>query len=174
MVASWRAGCPVPLRDLRYLTVTHLGFDGESRTGELVVHEDVADDVVEVFRTLYEGGFPIRSMRLVDDFGADDDRSMAADNTSAFNCRASTGSPGEWSQHSYGRAIDLNPRENPYVSGATVLPPAGTPYVNRAVRAHGLIRGDDQVVRAFAAIGWTWGGAYRHAKDYQHFSANGR
>ena len=174
MKTSWRAGCPVSLSDLRYVTVTHVGFDGASRTGELVVHEDVADDVIEVFRTLYDRRFPVRSMRLVDDFDGDDDRSMAADNTSAFNCRPSTGSPGEWSQHSYGRAIDLNPRENPYVSGATVLPPTGTAYVDRTGQAKGLITSDGSVVRAFAAIGWTWGGDYRNAKDYQHFSANGR
>ena len=174
MRPSWRTGCPVPLSALRYLTVTYLDFDGVSRTGELVVHQDAAADLIGVFRGLYTERFPIRSMRLVDDFGGDDDRSMAADNTSAFNCRASTGSPGEWSEHSYGRAVDLNPRENPYVSGSTVLPPAGAPYVDRSVRARGLIRSDAAVVRAFTAIGWTWGGSYQHAKDYQHFSANGR
>jgi hypothetical protein len=174
MSRSWRPGCPVPLADLRYLTVTYVDFDGVSRTGELVVHEDAAGDVVDVFRGLYAARFPIRSMRLVDDFDADDDRSMAADNTSAFNCRPSTGSPGEWSQHSYGRAVDINPRENPYVDGSTVLPPSGARYVDRVVRARGLIRPDGSVVRAFAEIGWTWGGDYRQAKDYQHFSANGR
>ena len=162
------------LQDLRYVTVTYVGFDGDSRTGELVVHRSVASDVVEVFRTLHAEGFPIRSMRLVDDFGADDDASMAADNTSAFNCRPSTGSPGEWSQHSYGRAIDLNPRENPYVSGGTVLPPNGAAYVDRTRSGRGLVRPDGPVVTAFAAIGWTWGGTYTSVKDYQHFSANGR
>ncbi len=174
MARSWRDGCPVPLEDLRYVTVTYVGFDGASRTGELVVNRSVAADVVEVFRALHAARFPIRSMRLVDDFDADDDASMAADNTSAFNCRASTGSPGEWSQHSFGRAIDVNPRENPYVSGGTVLPPTGAAYVDRTRPGRGLVRPRGPVVEAFAGVGWTWGGTYASLKDYQHFSDNGR
>ena len=106
---SWRPGCPVPLADLRYLTVLHHRFDGTVDTGELVVNAQVADSLVTVFRTLFDDGYPIRSMRLVDDYGASDDASMAADNTSAFNCRAVTGGTG-WSEHSYGLAVDVNPR----------------------------------------------------------------
>ncbi|HEY0217684.1 MAG TPA: M15 family metallopeptidase, partial [Cellulomonas sp.] len=126
MASSWREGCPVPLADLRYVTVTYRDVEGGTATGELVVHADVADSVVAVFAELFALGYPVRSMRLVDDFGGSDDASMAADNTSAFNCRAISRGTG-WSEHAYGRAIDLNPRENPYVRGALVLPPEGEP-----------------------------------------------
>ena len=174
MSSSWRAGCPVELRDLRLLTVVHIGFDGQARTGELVVHATVADDIVRVFRMIFEARFPIEQMRLVDDFGADDDRSMAANNTSAFNCRRATGSS-RWSEHAFGKAIDINPVQNPYVtrSGA-VLPPAGTPFVDRDPAAPGLIAAAGPVVRAFDDIGWGWGGRWSSGKDYQHFSASGR
>jgi hypothetical protein len=114
-------------------------------------------------------------MRLVDDYGGGDRRSMAANNTSAFNCRSVVGRPGVWSQHSYGWAIDINPVQNPFVmSGGTVLPPAGEAYVDRSRRAPGMIHRGDVVYRAFASIGWEWGGDWSSSKDYQHFSATGR
>jgi len=172
MSSSWRAGCPVPLADLRYVTVTHRGFDGGTATGELVVHADVADSVVAVFGELFALGYPVRSMRLVDDFGGDDDASMAADNTSAFNCRPISRGTG-WSEHAYGRALDLNPVENPYVRGSLVLPPEGVPYASRP-DAPGVVLAGDAVVRAFAAHGWRWGGDWSSPVDYQHFSTTGR
>lgn len=171
MVHSWRPGCPVPRRDLRYVTVTHVRFDGSARQGELVVHKAVAEDVTGVFARLYAARFPIRKMRLVDDYGGSDAASMAADNTSGFNCRRVTGST-RWSEHSYGRAIDVNPVRNPYVYRGTVEPPAGERFVDRSPRRKGMVtRG---VRRAFASIGWSWGGAWTTRKDYQHFSATGR
>lgn len=172
MATSWRVGCPVPLADLRYLTLTYRGFDGADRTGELVVAASVADDVVAIFRKLYLDGYPIASMRLVDDFGGDDDASMAADNTSAFNCRPVTGGGG-FSEHSYGTAIDVNPVQNPYLSGSTVLPPAGAQYVDRP-HEPGVIHDGDAVVAAFAAHGFSWGGDWTGPIDYQHFSVSGR
>jgi hypothetical protein len=173
-MTSWRPGCPVPVEDLRLLTLSHWGFDGRVHRGGLVVHEDVAEDVVGVFRTLFRARFPIERMELVDRFGSDDNRVMAADDTSGFNCREATGQPGVWSEHSYGRAIDVNPLRNPYVDGDRVLPPAGRAYLDRSIPARGLIVPDGPVVRAFAAIGWTWGGHYHSVKDYQHFSLTGR
>ncbi|MBX9243392.1 M15 family metallopeptidase, partial [Actinotalea ferrariae] len=170
--SSWREGCPVPLEDLRYVTVSHVTFDGSVATGEVVVHADVADAVVEVFASLFAARYPVRSLRLVDDFGGDDDDSMAADNTSAFNCRAITGGT-SWSEHAYGRAIDLNPVENPYVLGRHVAPPAGRAFADRP-DAPGVIHDDDVVVRAFAAAGWQWGGHWDGPVDYQHFSVSGR
>jgi hypothetical protein len=116
----------------------------------------------------------VRQVRLVDEFGGDDDRSMAPDNTSAFNCRRVTGSP-RWSEHAYGRAVDINPLENPYVTGAgAVLPPEGAAHTGRDPGTLGLITADGPVVDAFAAIGWHWGGDWSSGRDYQHFSATGR
>jgi hypothetical protein len=172
MSASWRPGCPVPLDDLRYVTVTHRDFAGAAVQGELVVHEDAADAMITVFRALFDAGYPVRSMRLVDDFDASDDDSMAADNTSAFNCRAITGGTG-WSEHAYGRAIDLNPVENPYVRGSSVAPDAGREFAARP-ELPGVIHDDDAVVRAFASVGWLWGGHWDSPVDYQHFSPTGR
>lgn len=172
MASSYHDGCPVPLTDLRYLTLSYVGFDSRSHTGELVVSAAVAADVVAVFGRLYAEHFPVRMMRLVDDFGGSDDASMAADNTSAFNCRAVTGGGG-WSEHSYGEAIDINPVENPYIAGDTVLPPAGRAFLDRPDES-GVIHTDDQVVRAFDAIGWTWGGSWTNPIDLQHFSLSGR
>ena len=169
---SWREGCPVPLADLRYVTVSHWTFEGTVTAGELVVHADVADDVRGVFSSLFAVRFPIRSMRLVDDFGGDDDASMAADNSSAFNCRAVTGGTA-WSEHAYGRALDLNPVENPYVLDDLVLPPPGRAFLDRP-DAPGVIHADDAVVRALAAAGWRWGGYWDRPVDYQHFSVSGR
>ena len=171
---SWRQGCPVPLADLRRVSLTHWGFDRVRRQGELIVHKSVATGVVATFRALYSAGFPIRRMVPVDRFGADDDRSMAADNTSAFNCRPVTGSSTGFSVHSYGRAIDLNPVRNPYVKGRTVLPPAGRAFTDRADRHMGMVWHGDRVWTAFAANGFTWGGDWRTLKDYQHFEHPGR
>ncbi|MDQ3856239.1 MAG: M15 family metallopeptidase, partial [Chloroflexota bacterium] len=171
---SWRPGCPVPLAALRLLIVSHWGFDGRVHTGELVVHRDQAEAVLGVMRRLFSAGFPIERMLLVDVYGGSDDRSMAANNTSAFNCREVTGRPGVWSEHSYGRAIDINPVQNPYVADGVVLPPAGDAYVDRSIDARGMIYPNGPVVSAFAAIGWRWGGYWSSPTDYQHFSASGR
>jgi poly-gamma-glutamate synthesis protein (capsule biosynthesis protein) len=172
MSASWRPGCPVPLEDLRYVTFTYLDFEDQVRTGEVVVHADVAEAIVDVFAALFAARYPLRQVRLVDDFGADDTTSMEADNTSAFNCRAVTGGTA-WSEHAYGRAIDVNPVENPYVLGTHVSPSAGRDFAARP-EAPGVIQADDVVVRAFAAAGWRWGGYWASPIDYQHFSVNGR
>jgi D-alanyl-D-alanine carboxypeptidase len=170
---SWRPSCPVRLRDLRLLRLSHWGFDGRTRTGRLIVHEDVAREVVSVFRRLYAARFPIRRMVPVDVYGASDFRSIEADNTSAFNCRVVEGTS-RWSEHAYGRAIDLNPIENPYVSGGSTSHRASVPYLDRARRRPGMAYEGGVVVRAFDAIGWGWGGRWTSVQDYQHFSATGR
>jgi hypothetical protein len=171
--ASWRPGCPVPLERLRLLRISYWGFDDAAHLGVLVVRDDVAPAVVDAFRRIYNARFPIHKMQLVDDFGASDTRSMAANNTSAFNCREIDGRPGVWSQHSFGAAIDINPVQNPWVRGTTVDPPAGRAYVDRANVRPGMIVAGGVVVSAFAAHGWGWGGSFRNAKDYQHVSATG-
>ncbi len=173
--SSWRAGCPVGLDDLRYLRISHWELDGRVELGELVVHRDVVDDLRKVFRDLFDARFPIRSMRLVDDFGASDSASIEADNSSAFNCRMRTDSPGEWSQHSFGRAIDLNPIENPYVSASGTTPHSQSRgFLDRSDRRPGMIVASDAVVAAFAARGWEWGGLWARPTDYQHFSRDNR
>ena len=174
MSASWRQGCPVPLGSLRLVAIQHWSFEGEVRSGELVVAAEHAEGTVKVFEALLADRFPIAQVRLVDEYGGDDDRSMAANNTSAFNCRRATGST-RWSEHAYGAAIDINPIQNPYVTGSgRVLPPEGAPYVERDPATPGVIVADGPVVTAFADIGWKWGGDWRQGKDYQHFSASGR
>jgi hypothetical protein len=176
MRSSHHTGCPVPWRELRYLRLSYIGFDGRSHTGELVVAAAYARDVVGVFGTLYAARWPLRRMRLVDDYGGDDERSMAADNTSGFNCRRVKGST-RWSDHAFGAAIDLNPVENPDLTGSSVAPPGSRRFaaLDRAPGAlvpDGAITADDLVVRAFAAIGWEWGGSWGNP-DFQHFTGAG-
>ena len=171
--SSWHRGCPVPLSDLRLLKLRHRNFAGQVRRGFLVVHETAAPRMLKVFRQLFDFGFRIRRMRLIDAYGADDHRSMNADNTSAFNCREVAGSPGVWSRHAYGRAIDINPVENPYVAGSHVSPSKGRPFARRSPRRKGMIAAGGRVVRAFDSVGWEWGGDWHGIKDFQHFSASG-
>jgi D-alanyl-D-alanine carboxypeptidase len=170
---SWRPGCPVSLRDLRLLTMSYWGFDGRVHQGRLVAHRDVARQLVGVFRRLYAARFPIRRLVVVDVYGGSDFRSIEADNTSAFNCRHVDGTT-RWSEHAYGRAIDVNPIENPYVSGGTTSHGESRPYLDRSRRRPGMAYEGGALVRAFDAAGWGWGGRWSGAKDYQHFSASGR
>jgi hypothetical protein len=170
---SWHRGCPVSLDELRLIRLTYVGFDGAPHRGRLIVHRRWADGVVVVFRRLYRAGFPIRRVRLVDRYDGDDRASMRRDNTSAFNCRYVAGTT-TWSQHAYGRAIDINPVENPYVHGSHVSPKRGVPYADRSSIRPGMIARRDVVWRAFHRVGWGWGGTWRSAQDYQHFSSNGR
>jgi hypothetical protein len=172
--AAWRENCPVPVTKLRLLSLLHWGDDGRVANGALVVHEDHAEDIVAVFAQLFEGQFPVHTMRPITEFGGDDDASMAANNTSAFNCREIDGQPGVWSQHAYGGAIDINPLVNPWVRGDRVDPPEGAAYVDRDPAVTGLIVAGDVVTTAFAEIGWDWGGDWTTTLDYQHFSHNGR
>ena len=169
---SWHRGCPVPLRELRVIHMTFWGFDREAHTGELVVHRRWAADLVHVFRRIYRARFPIRRMQAIERYDGNDHRSMRADNTSAFNCRYVAGTT-RWSQHAYGRAIDLNPVENPYVSGHHVSPRAGRRFADRSLQRRGMVHRGDVVWRAFHRLGWGWGGSWSGAQDYQHFSATG-
>lgn len=166
---SWKPGCPVGLDALRLVRMRHWGFDHHAHMGRLIVNADIAHGTVRAFRKLYAARFPIRRMVPVDAYGGSDDASMAADNTSAFNCRPVTGTTDRWSNHSYGRAIDIDTIENPYVKGATVLPPAGRDYLDRSDVRRGMIVAGDAVTKAFKAEGFGWGGDYTGLKDYQHF-----
>jgi len=168
--ATWRPGCPVAPAQLRRVELDYLGLDARSHRGELVVHQDLVDEVVAVFDRLYRLGFPIERMRTVDNYpNADDELSMRDNNTSAFNCRGIPGS-GSWSFHAYGRAIDVNPRFNPFIHSTGAFEPANAGvYLDRDRIDPGLLKADDTAVRAFTDRGWRWGGYWRTPKDYQHF-----
>jgi hypothetical protein len=172
-MVSWHPGCPVGIADLRLVSLSYWGFDHRPHLGLMIVNRSVAWDVVRVFHVLFDERFPIRRMQPVDRYGGDDERSMAADNTSGFNCRVVAGGT-SWSQHAYGLAIDLDPVENPEVKDGAVDPPSGDPYADRTRNVPGMIHPGDDVVRAFASIGWGWGGSWRSFQDWQHFSSNGR
>ena len=173
---SWHRSLPCPARaDLRLLTVPHVDFKGRTRRGQLIVAKDVAQDVLDIFADLHAVGYPIQSMRLVHRFRGDDGFSMAANNTSAFNCRVVAGTS-RLSQHALGRAVDINPVQNPFVTGRRTSPSAGVDYDRpdeRTARTKGVITAGDAVVTAFKKRGWGWGGDWSSMKDYQHFSATG-
>jgi hypothetical protein len=172
--SSWRPGCPVQIDDLRAIRLTHWDFADQVREGTIVIHGSVADALVSVFRDLFGARFPIDRVGPIDAFDGDDDRSMAANNSSGFNGREIALKPGVWSQHAFGLAVDLNPVQNPYVRrDGSVLPEEGQRYLDRSREEPGMILPQDAVVRAFSAIGWGWGGDWEPNKDYQHFSANG-
>ena len=169
---SWKEECPVPLSDLRYISVSHWDYDGYVRVGHMVVHAKLADELVDIFRELFEQKFPIERMELVDLYDADDDRSMSANNSSCFCFRANTTTPGIYSNHSYGIAIDINPLVNPYVKGDRVLPAGGKAFLDRSQDYFGGITdsADNACYKAFTSRGYEWGGAWPDRQDYQHFS----
>lgn len=169
----WRKGCPVGLGSLRAVHARRVGFDGAAHRGTVVVHRTHAAAVLAVLRRLYDGGFPIRRMHPIERYDGDDYRSIEADNTSAFNCRRVTGGSG-WSEHAYGRALDLNPIENPYVSGGRTSHRASRPFLDRDDVRPGMAVEGSLVVRAFQSAGWNWGGRWESPVDLQHFSTTGR
>ncbi|MCJ7826999.1 MAG: M15 family metallopeptidase [Demequinaceae bacterium] len=164
---TWREGCPVGLDRLIVVAVAYWTFDGEAAMGELVINADIEGESREAFTRLFEIRFPLRSIRNIDEFAGSDDASMAADNTSGFNCRyaVADGDP-QWSNHAYGRAIDINPVENPYVFHGEALPPEGAAYVDRTERPGMLVEGG-AALQAFLDAGFFWGGVWR-SSDYQH------
>lgn len=173
MGETWSPSCPVALADLAYLTVSFRGFDGAAHTGELVVADDRAADVVSVFRRLFAASYPIEEMRLPTTADLDAPPTGDGNNTAGLVCRASRGTT-TWSAHAYGLAIDVNPFLNPYSKGDLVLPERASAYLDRTRTQPGIIHAGDLVVREFARIGWSWGGAWSSLKDYQHFTATGR
>ena len=154
--------------DLRYVKVLYYGYDDAVHEGELVVHKEIAFEVVQIFKELYEAKFPIERMQLIDDYGAVDEDSMMANNTSAFNYRLINNS-NTLSNHAKGRAIDINPFYNPYVKGSYVEPSGAGKYTDRSLGEKGMIAKDSICVQIFKKYGWTWGGDWKTVKDYQHF-----
>lgn len=169
---SYKENCYVPYEDLRYIRVLHKNFEGKTQIGEMIVNKSIAKDVVDIFKELYDANYPIERMVLVDEYDADDNASMEANNTSAFNFRFIDGTT-KRSNHSDGLAIDVNPRYNPYVrtidGKKNVLPVNGKEYADRSIDNPYYIRKDDICYKAFIKRGFTWGGEWKNSKDYQHF-----
>jgi hypothetical protein len=176
----WHKGCPVALSGLRMLTVSYRNPHGQTRTGRLIVNARAAAPLSQVFRQLYRQRFPIRDMRYADFYGPKSHRPRDGDVTAAFECRQAVPSPctggkgtGSWSMHAYGLAVDLNPRENPYVGCGQTRDPKARKYFDRS--RHRPMMVTTGTVQAFASIGWGWGGSWSgNTKDYMHFSSNGR
>jgi D-alanyl-D-alanine carboxypeptidase len=176
---TWQPGCPVPLRRLRLLTLRYWGFDGQVHDGPMVVNQAVAGQVVSVFGRLFQARFPIEQLHLAVQYvPGQDDPYDTRNYTDGFNCRPVVTAHGpltSWSQHAYGLAIDINPVQNPYVAAdGYVRNVHARRYRDRSLRRPGMIHPGDVVVRAFAAIGWGWGGSWSGSKDYMHFSSTGR
>jgi len=165
---SIKKGCPVPFSQLNYMTLEYFGRDGKTHIGEMVVHQALAQEVADIFGDLYDMRYPLESMKLIDEFGANDRASMRANNTSSFNCRVVAGSK-NWSDHAKGRAIDINPFHNPFVIGDYVSPKEAYRYKDRDIQEVELIRHGDGVYQIFLNRGWKWGGDWSRTKDYQHF-----
>lgn len=155
---------------LELLTVRYIGFDGSMHQGQLVCHREATKSLSAIFDSLLRVEFPIESVRPISHYHWDDEQSMADNNTSCFNYR-SVFSGNQLSEHGYGRAIDINPRINPYIGKDGVAQPANSSYTPGE---KGTITSDDYVVRLFRSFGWKWGGNWRSVKDYQHFSMGGR
>ena len=179
---TWKPGCPVPLEDLRILHFNYWRFDHALRRGPMVVNASVAEDVLWVFRQLYDAGFPIKKVALATEFKPErfaQHRRITSHRsvTASFNCRpvvTALGPGSDYSQHAYGLAIDLNPLQNPYVTtSGFVRNRAAEPYLDRGRHLEGMVHEGDVVFRSFAAIGWEWGGNWSGDKDYMHFSQSG-
>ena len=169
---TYRAGCPVGPAQLRWIHVPYYDWNGVPQWGDLVARSTVAGDLKRVFRKAFQARFPIRRMNPADVYDGVDVRAMAADNTSAFNCRKVTGNPYRLSQHSYGNAIDINTVENPYVTRSRVYPTEGRAFLDRRRPRKGMILRNGPIAKAMRAEGWLWGARWAHP-DYQHFSSNG-
>lgn len=170
---SYKNYSKVPRSNLRYLKVLHFNADGQPQLGELICHYSIAHDLLDIFKTLYKAHYRIERMVLIDHYGANDELSMTANNTSCFNCRYIAGTH-KLSNHSSGRAIDINPLYNPYVwhdarGKLHVSPAKGKCYANRRLRFKYKIDVNDFCYKTFIKHGFKWGGGWKHRKDYQHF-----
>ncbi|WP_235191043.1 M15 family metallopeptidase [Amycolatopsis rifamycinica] len=171
--STWQPTCPVKAGDLRYLTMSFRGFDGRAHTGEMLVNASAAASVTKVFGQLFAARFPIEEMRVTGPAELTAPPTGDGNTTSAFVCRPARGQT-TWSAHASGLAVDVNPFCNPYTQGDLVLPELASAYVDRSRRRPGMVLAGDVTVRAFAAIGWSWGGNWRRPVDRMHFTATGR
>lgn len=172
---SFHKNCPVSLSDLRIVNIKHLGFDNNIYFGDMIVHKDVADEVSLIFQELFEISYPIKQISPIEKYNGDDFESIEANNTSAFNCRLAEGS-NKYSKHSYGKALDINPIENPYIyANGTSSHIASKEFIKRVAKSENsaqnkaMLLPSSQAVQIFKKYGWKWGGDWKNTKDYQHF-----
>lgn len=158
---------PVNFDNLSYLNLTYYGFDDKAHIGEMIVDSRVASEVVDIFKELYEAKYPIKKIRLIDEYDAIDESSMADNNSSAFCYRTIAGT-NKISNHGMGLAIDINPLQNPHVIGNNTSPKEGYVYADRSNSAKGMIKEGDAAYNAFTKRGWSWGGHWKNP-DFQHF-----
>ena len=169
--ASWREECPLHFDELSLLTLTYWDFEGKVARGKLAINTTVVPEIVSAFEGLFDIGFPIERIQLVDDYGGDDKAAMRANVTSGFNCRFVDGTD-RWSNHAFGLAVDINPLINPWAREGNTLPIEGEPYTARELGLPGMINVGDEAITIFEEVGWTWGGVWQSA-DYMHFSRPG-
>lgn len=169
---TFKKDCTTKRSDLRYVRVLHYGFDGKTHAGELVVNKSISKDILDIFQKLYKAKYPIEKMRLEDDYNADDDASMADNNTSSFNFRVVEGSK-NLSRHALGLAIDINPLYNPYIvtinGKKKIEPPESAKYSDRKLDLPYIIKKGNLLYNLFIQHGFSWGGSWAEP-DYQHFS----
>jgi hypothetical protein len=163
--------CPKSIRKRQKLIrLKYYSFDGRVHQGQMVLDKDLVRDVKKVFDVALKEKFPVKSVIPISDMRFrkngrwDDDLSMAAGNSSSFNYREITGG-GRLSNHAYGRAVDLNTFQNPYIKGKISLP-SGAKY---DPTAPGTFTADSPIVKTFISLGWAWGGNWKSPTDYQHF-----
>jgi len=166
---TWHPGCPISPDDLVQVKINYWGFDQNAHTGILIINQSVAENVVEIFKILYQDKFPIEKIQPLENYQGDEAKAMADNDTFGFHCRPMTSNPALFSIHSYGLAIDINPLINPYVDKNMILPPEGKKYLDRNLNIPGMILKNGIVYNAFEKYGWTWGGDWKYIKDYQHF-----
>lgn len=172
---TYHKECPVPLYDLRIVNIKYLGFDDNEHFGDIVVHKDIALEVLKIFEELFTISYPIKKIFPIEKYNGDDFESIEDDNTSAFNCRLAEGST-KYSKHSYGKALDINPIENPYVyKDGSSSHKASKEFLNRVAKFENsaqnraMLLPSSQAVQIFKNYGWKWGGEWKNTKDYQHF-----
>lgn len=168
---TWRSNCPVSIDRLSYVKLSYWGFDNKTHEGTLIVNRNRAKEILEIFQVLYYDKFPIRSIKIIEDYQGNDSISTAANNTTAFNCRAMANYDGYYSLHSYGWAVDINPIQNPFIDKQTIAPAAGKAFLDRTKNQPGMISKNSNIYNAFTKRGWIWGGDWPAPapKDYQHF-----
>ena len=171
--STWKPNCPVPLKNLRLIQVKHYDFKKKQQLGQLIAHKDIAQELLTIFKQLYQKKILIHKIKPLHHYKGDDRKSMIDNITSIFNCRQNTMNPKKFSVHSYGKAIDINPFQNPLVykrkKTIKIKPKEAKHFVNRTKKTIGMIHRNSTIWNIFTSNNWQWGGTWRRVQDYQHF-----